>query len=908
MADFGNRHTRPRTMARTDGTPRPGRTPRPGGPPPLAGTPHPGGTPRPGEPEGGDEGVERTEHWIQFTERLMPGYSRARYDAWSGISIGERWPEQSTDQDVWRDAGPSEIGGRITCLAAFSGKPRTLLAGAACGGLWQRTEGESWVRVKSPAVSNNAVDRMHNIGALAVDPNDPRRVYCGTGHAYHAGDSFPGVGIFRSEDCGVTWEVVADADGAEAQQAEANQAEADKKGIPRRISSIAVDPTSKNRILIGGVKVVLSGTPNDQHPGMFLSSDYGKTWRREDFQLVTEFAQKRGVSQKEAQALFLGREYQCHSIVWANSRWETMVLAAISGVLDWSGIWRGRYDESKCTLKWEQLTRGLPPGREFGRTNLTFSGPDDTGSRVIYAFVGAADGRCLGVFRSRDNGEHWGSPAGQDYFAACGNLNYTNCIAVSPDNPDLVVCGADDLYRSIDGGQTWTQVTEWFAKPETEAYAHKDHQTLLWTDDGWLYSGNDGGVARSKDNGIRWQNLNKGLAITMFYDIDVAPSFGTKASKVLITAGGTQDNASVMVRVDAPGIGFVPTERGLQASATLSAINSSRVEPRVKATVGLSQNTQPDPFDFGEMLYGDGGWVVFDPKDPLHLYGSSQYMEIYRHRKDDGWFTVTPEDATDEERGKIWMAYIAMNKEHPEIVFTGSTRVWRTQNDGDDWKAVSDHLDGSAISAIEIADMNPNVIYVGTENGNIFKSIDGGNRWSDRDGDDTPRPMKWREDIKERRTVPFGRAITRIEARPDNTDIVVATMLGFDAEEWYRQAHLAGGHKRKPLYPHVIWFDDKEKKWKDADPSGHLPDVHHNVVTWGQTRPYPVFVANDCGVWMSRGLETNEWINISANLPNVIVTDLVYHQNSNSLVAATYGRSTWWLTNDKLSPLIEPPA
>jgi len=257
-----------------------------------------------------------------------------------------------------------------------------------------------------------------------------------------------------------------------------------------------------------------------------------------------------------------------------------------------------------------------------------------------------------------------------------------------------------------------------------------------------LYSGNDGGVDMSRDGGIRWQNLNKGLAITMFYDIDVAPSYFESASDGLIIAGGTQDNASVMVRVGAPGIGYVPTERGLQASDAVKIIESRAVKPlSLRRKVGLAQNAPPEPFNFAEMLSGDGGWVVFDPEDPLHLYGSSQYMEIYRHRKDDGWAAVTPPDASDEERAKIWMAYIAMNKDHPQIVFTGSTRVWRTQNDGEDWTAVSDHLDGSAISAIEIADANTSVIYVGTENGNIFKSTDGGNRWSDLDGDDTPKPL-----------------------------------------------------------------------------------------------------------------------------------------------------------------------
>jgi len=914
MADFNDIRmgwSGARTMPRPMGTGKPGTgkpgTGKPGTGKPGTGKPGTGkpGTGKPGEPDGGDEAVGRAEHWIQFTERLKQGYSKARYDAW----IGSR--PAAIQGVAWRSVGPSDnvgpnnnakprnIGGRITCLATVLGSKRKLLAGAACGGLWENdfaaagaTVDVAWASV-SPAGDKTVVDQMHNISALAVSPKDSGYVYCGTGHAYHAGDSFPGVGIFRSKDYGANWELIANVDN---------------QPIPHRISSIAIDPTVESRIMIGGVKVILAGEPDDQvgllspqHPGMFFSEDYGKSWRRETFQLRPKFMLRRGLSNKQAAGLFQGRDFQCHSLVWAQTQWGPMILAAISGVMDWSGIWSGWYD-SQNTLRWEQRTRGLPPGREFGRTSLTVSRSDST----FYAFVGAADGSCLGVFRSKDAGEHWSS-AGPDYFTACCNLNYTNCIAVSPEDPDRVVCGADDLHRSTDAGRTWTQVTEWFADPKSEAYAHKDHQTLLWIDKNQLYSGNDGGVDMSNDGGIKWKNLNKGLAITMFYDIDVAPSFGAVAREGLIIAGGTQDNASVMVQVEAPGIGYVPTQHGLQARTDVKVIDSSAVKPCSLQLKPAVSGAPPEPFNFAEMLYGDGGWIVFDPDDPLHLYGSSQYMEIYRHRKYDGWLTVTPSDASDEERAQIWMAYIAMNENHPQIVFTGSTRVWRTQNDGEVWTAVSDHLDGSAISAIEIADANTSVIYVGTENGNIFKSTDGGNRWSDLDGDDTPKPLEWRADIGERSTLPFGRAITRIEANPKNANIVVATMLGFDVGTWYRQhppfgqaQAQPGAPMRKPLYPHVIWNDGSG--WKDADKGGHLPDVHHNVVTWGED-PY-VFVANDVGVWMSRDIASNDWFNISGNLPNVVVSDLVYHRKSRSLVAATYGRGIWWLTQESLDAAI----
>src|SRR6185503_9331742 len=145
-------------------------------------------------------------------------------------------------------------------------------------------------------------------------------------------------------------------------------------------------------------------------------------------------------------------------------------------------------------------------------------------------------------------------------------------------------------------------------------------------------------------------------------------------------------------------------------------------------------------------------------------------------------------------------------------------------------------LDGRAISAIEISDAKPSVIYVGTENGNIFMSDDAGNRWSWQDGEPGPTPLDWRRDVKESMPAAIRRSITRIEADPNDSETVFATLLGHE-----------------PLanipYPHVIWFDkldmqdnqdkpaDRPGKWKDAN-DGNLPNVHHNVVTWsGDPKP-----------------------------------------------------------------------
>jgi photosystem II stability/assembly factor-like uncharacterized protein len=662
----------------------------------------------------------------------------------------------------WENAGPTNIGGRMTSVVCHPTDPDHIWAGSAGGGVWESSDaGQSW------RTFWNSQDIL-NIGSVAIDLQNPAVLYCGTGEANLSADSYPGVGLYQSTNAGRSWRLIA-ASG--------------KANIPKRIGAIAIDPFDSQHILLGGVgfgEVDREGG----FGGLYASLDGGLTWRRETF-----------VSPNN---------YWCHSIAFHPTQRGT-IFATVTERGVRNGIWR----TTDGGATWSQLTAGLPDPTMIERTSLRIAPSNPS---VLYALASDASDQVLGVFRSADGGNSWTDIQGNG-FGSEGQMQYGNSIAIHPQNPDHVICGGVDLHLTTNGGQRWRRVTRWDANRGDTNYAHADHHALVMPTaaPGRIYDMNDGGMDVSEDGGRTWTNRSNGLAVTMFYDMDVAQSDGR------VYAGGAQDN------------GTVATTTGAAAA-------------------------------FFEMTGGDGGWVIFDPRNANHVYSSSQFMSIYRFTQAGGWQEVTPPTSQlpNSERGRIWMAFMAMDPNDSRTVFMGSVRVWRTKDDGNSWTAVSGPLDNSPITAVEVAVSDSRRIYVGTDNGGIFRSLDGGNTWSaDISGSTLP-----------------GFTITRLATRSDNADVVYASVAN-------------SGHS------HVFRSLDGGLHWEDVD-TGQLPDVpHHAVVCWPGD-PNNVYVSNDVGVYFSADRGAT-WMNLTGNLPNVMVIDLVCHTADGTLSVATYGRGIWRL-------------
>ncbi len=662
----------------------------------------------------------------------------------------------------WKCIGPTNIGGRMTSVVCHPNNPDFIWAGSAGGGVWQSNDaGLKWRSVWRDQDSLN-------IGSLAIDPGNPEIIYCGTGEANLSADSYSGVGIYQTVSGGATWKLLAPSANA---------------GIPTRIGVIAIDPFDSSYLLIGGVGADESSPRPEDFGGMFVSHDGGVSWQRETF-----------VSTKN---------YWCHSIVFHPVK-KGVIFATFTEQGTKNGIWLSEDGGEN----WRQLSNDLPPPENFGRTSLAISPSDPD---VIYAFVqntlsGRSD-RLLGVFRSANGGEAWREIGGR-HFGREGQISYGNTIAVHPKHPNHVLCGGVDLHLTTNGGKTWTKATRWDSAPGKPHYAHADHHHLVMplAAPGRVYDPNDGGLDVSEDGGIAWSNRSKGLAVTMYYDMDVSQSDGRHFG------GGAQDNGTLVT----------------------------------------TDGRRDDHF---EVLGGDGGWMIYDPADELHFYASYYNMGIWRWRDGRGRDVSPP--ARKGEADSVWMVYVAMDPEDPNTVFTGSTRVWRTKNDGKKWRAVSPILDGSTISAIEIAPADSKRVYVGTENGGFFRSLDGGNTWSANLAG---------------ATLP-GHTITRIDSTSKlGADFLFITIANF-------------GHS------HVFCSRDGGKTWEDVD-KGRLPNVPHHAVVIRPDEPKTVYVGNDAGVFVSRD-SGNTWMNMTRNLPNVIVVDLVLQEKDGTLSAATYGRSIW---------------
>jgi len=374
-----------------------------------------------------------------------------------------------------------------------------------------------------------------------------------------------------------------------------------------------------------------------------------------------------------------------------------------------------------------------------------------------------------------------------------------------------VLAGGVGIERTANGGTTWS----------TLAGLHADHHVAAFapSNTNIVYACNDGGLYRSDDKSASWQKLSDGLVVTQFYDVDSWNPIST------VVGGGTQDQGTTM---------------------TLGGLTWRHI-----------QNTH------------DGGYFLISPTDPRTMY--EEYQNTVIHKSTDGGNTWVQKTGG-LSGGSPWTGVLAMHPTNHDVLYTGTTAVFRTIDGcATNWVMSSQTLAGQ-VASIAIARSDPNRVYAAAGR-NIYRTDNGGatSPWAD----------------KTTSTLPTGRDLKDIAVDRTNADRVV---IGY------------GGTTGTGTADHVFVTTDGGTTWNDV--SGNLPDISVNAVAWDPNSANTIYVGTDVGVYRTTDLGAT-WEAFDNGIPNVIISDLAVDAEDQMLYAATFGRGMYKVS---IAPAASEPA
>jgi photosystem II stability/assembly factor-like uncharacterized protein len=713
----------------------------------------------------------------------------------------------------FREIGPATMGGRIDDIEAVPGDPRTVYVGTAAGGILKTTNGgTSWNFV----FTNESVS---SIGDIAITPSNPSIIWCGSGEANNRQSSSWGNGIYKSMDAGKTWK---------------------RMGLENtmHIGRIVVDPHNPNVVYVAAEGNLWGPSPDR---GVYRTSDGGKTWQQ-----VLKIDDETGASDvaidPESPNILYAATYQRRRTVWG---------------FNGSGPGSALYKTNDGGDSWQKITKGMPYDVESA-PNPKADGLLDTGRNaivvypkdpnIVYALIEHANG---GVYRSNDKGETW---------TRMSDINndprpmYFSQIRVDPNNDQRLWVAGVTMQYSDDGGRTWT--TNFSRAPHADTHA-------IWidpTDSNHLMMGNDGGINITYDRGKTWDYANT-VPIGQFYEV------GVDNGRPYKICGGLQDNNAWC----GPSMSFNP--RGI---------------------------TNDDWYTIGG---GDGFYAQPDPSDTSIVYTESQDGNVLRRNVVTGESkSVRPREEEGEKNYRFqWNTPIMISQFDSNTVYIGGNYLFKSTNRGDSWvkvggKELTTDQDRNTMpimgrvpdkntrsrhdgvenwpTATTIAEspLNKNVLWVGTDDGNLQVTKDG---------------QAWTNVVGNVPDLPKGTYVTRVVGSRTGEGTAFAT---FD------------GHRTGDFHVYVYKTENYGQTWKSI--ANNLP---RNTGIVHVIREHPrnsnlLFVGTEFGLFASYNGGGN-WVQIKQNLPTVPVDDILIHPRDNDLILATHGRSIWVM--DDISSLSE---
>jgi photosystem II stability/assembly factor-like uncharacterized protein len=692
----------------------------------------------------------------------------------------------------WRSIGPFR-GGRVIAVAGVSSQPNVFYFGGTGSSIWKTTDaGNTW----TPVADKLSVS---SIGSIAVAETDANIVYAGTGETCIRGNISHGDGVYKSTDAGATWTNIGLHD-------------------TRHIGRVIVHPKNADIVFVAALGHAYG--PNAER-GVFRSMDGGKTWEK-----VLYKDEKTG-------AIDIAFAPTNPSILFA-ALWEAnrTPWGASSG-----GPGSGLYKSSDGGATWKKLEgNGLPKG-VLGRIGVSVSGAD---ANRVYALMEAEDG---GLYRSDDGGTNWRRVNEERRFRQ--RAWYYTHVNADPKSADTVYVMNTGLFRSTDGGRTFTGISA----------PHGDNHGL-WIDPQnpeRMINGNDGGANVSVNGGKTWTRQDT-QPTAQFYHVITDNQFPYRVY------GAQQDNSTVSIASRSDG----------------GAI------------------TREDWYEVGGC---ESGYIAPHPADPNIVYAGCYGGHITRFDKRTGQeqeINAWPENPMGWSAGAMrhrwqWTAPIVASLHDPNVLYHAAEVLFKTTNGGMSWTAISPDLtrndkskqgdsggpithDNTSVEyydvifAVAESPLQKDLIWVGTDDGLVHITRDGGKNWTNV----TPKEMaEWS-------------LVSLIEASP------------FDAAT----AYLAiDRHELDDFKPYIYKTSDYGKTWKKIA-NGIPENTFVRAVREDQKRKGLLYAGTETGVYVSFDDGAN-WQALQLNLPTTPVHDLAVKDGD--LVAATHGRSFWIL--DDLTPL-----
>jgi photosystem II stability/assembly factor-like uncharacterized protein len=716
-------------------------------------------------------------------------------------SASDKGPAAGFEALTLRQVGPFR-GGRVGAVTGVPGQPLVYYFGGTGGGVFKTIDGgHTW-----KPITDGKID-FGSIGSIAVAPSDSNVIYVGTGESTIRGNASHGDGVYKSTDAGQTWTHV----GLEDTQ---------------QIGQIRVDPRDPDLVYVAAMGHMAG---SNAERGVFRSKDGGKSWQKVLFK------------SPNAGAVDLAMDVTNPRVLYA-SLWQVVrhPWTFESGGPD-SGIWK----TTDGGDTWTEIThnQGLPKG-VLGRIGLTVSPVDP---QRVWALIEAQDG---GIYRSDDAGKTWAKENGENSIKQ--RAWYYSQVFADPKDENTVYAVNTELFKSTDGGKTFTSIRNEHGDNHDMWIAPEDPNRFI--------ESSDGGAQISFDGGKSWSTEDN-QPTAQFYRVSVDNDFPFHIY------GAQQDNTTV---------------------ETLNRGNSGAI-------------TASDWHDVGG---GESGWVVSDPLNSRYVYAGSYDGLLTRYdtltaseRNINAWPDNPMGSGVEAMKYRFqWSFPLLFSPHNPHRLYAGANVLMATDDEGQHWTVMSPDLtrndkskqgpsggpitkDNTAVEyydtifTIDESPVKAGVIWVGSDDGLIHVTQDDGKTWQNV----TPKDM------------PEWIRINCIAASPfeAGTAYVAATMYLSD-----------------DFRPFLYRTTDYGKTWTKIVNGIPNDDFTRTI------RPDPndkdlVFAGTESHLYISYD-DGDHWLPFQLNLPAVPVTDITFQKTWDEMVIATQGRAFYALDDMPLVRALNP--